>query len=233
MDNWFNHNHDLETMINISNTDYINNRISIDFLKHFIKHSKASPTSWYKLLLFDRAESHETDKFKKLTEDNNIILCCFPSYLTYILKLLDVGSFQSYKHWHKRTVHAALRNLELNYNISSFLYDLPSIRQLTFTPKTIVLDFKKASIWPPDLKLALKKMKSKSDPEEPLLLITENNVFLSTLISLYPKDYFLSPRPLEWGVLARKFRLVVSWLTPDLYEGRNTRVQDYGQVPHP
>jgi thioredoxin-related protein len=71
-------------MINISDTSYTNNRIGIDFLKHFIKHTKASPTSWYKLLLFDKAESYKTDKFKKLAKNHNIILYHFPSYLTHI-----------------------------------------------------------------------------------------------------------------------------------------------------
>jgi hypothetical protein len=44
-----------------------------------------------------------------------------------------------------------------------------------------MLSFKKAGMWPPDLKVILNKMKSYSDPVEALPpLITEKNVLLST-----------------------------------------------------
>jgi hypothetical protein len=82
----------------MSNTGYTNNRIGVDFLKHFIKHTQASSTSRYKMLLFDGAESHETDEFKQLANKHNIILFRYPSYLTHLIQPLDVGCFQSYKH---------------------------------------------------------------------------------------------------------------------------------------
>jgi len=181
MDNWFNTNLDLDTIIDISDTGYTNNRIGVDFLKHFIKHTESSSTSRYKMLLFDSAESYETDEFKQLSRDYNIILFRYPPHLTHLIQLLDVGCFQSYKHWHDRAVHFAVRHLELGYNTSSFLRDLLEIRNLTFTPKTIISSFKKAGMWPPDLKVVLNKMKSYSDPVEDLPpLITEKNVLLST-----------------------------------------------------
>src|ERR1700722_4607083 len=120
------------------------------------------------MLLFDGADSHETEEFKQLAFANNIILLRYPPHLTHLVQPLDVGCFQSYKHWHKRAVHSAIRNLELGYNTSSFLRDLPEIRDLTFTPKTIISSFKKSGMWPPDLNVVLRRMKSYSDPVEPL-----------------------------------------------------------------
>jgi len=58
----------------MSNTRYTNNWIRVDFLKHFIKHTKSSSTSRYKMLLFNSAESYETDEFKQLALNYNIIL---------------------------------------------------------------------------------------------------------------------------------------------------------------
>jgi DDE superfamily endonuclease len=109
MDNWFNTNLDPETIINISDTGYTNNWIGVDFLKHFIKHTKSSSTSRYKMLLFNSAESHETDEFKQLANDHNIILVRYPPHLIYLMQPLDVGCFQSYKHWHNRAVHVTAR----------------------------------------------------------------------------------------------------------------------------
>src|SRR5271169_632288 len=83
MDNWFNDNLDLETIIDMSDTGYTNNRIGVDFLKHFIKHTQASSTSCYKLLLFDGADSHETDEFKQLANEHNIVLLRYPPHLTH------------------------------------------------------------------------------------------------------------------------------------------------------
>lgn len=56
-------------------------------------------------------------------------------------------------------VYDAIRHLELGYNTSSFLQDLPSFREKTFTPKTIVCAFQKTGMWPPDLRIVLWKMK--------------------------------------------------------------------------
>jgi hypothetical protein len=73
------------------------------------------------MLLFNRADSHETDEFKQLAHDHNIILVRYPPHLTHLMQPLDVGCFQSYKHWHDQAVHSAVRNLEFGYNTSSFL----------------------------------------------------------------------------------------------------------------
>jgi hypothetical protein len=83
------------------------------FLKRFIMHTQSSSTSRYKMLLFNSAESHETDEFKQLALDHNIILFCYPSHLTHLIQPLDVGCFQSYKHWHDGAVYSTVRPLTI------------------------------------------------------------------------------------------------------------------------
>ena len=61
----------------------------------------------------------------------------FPGHLTHILQPLDVGVFQPYKHWHKKAVQHAMCNLDLDYNIASFMQDLTEIRVETFKKRTI------------------------------------------------------------------------------------------------
>jgi hypothetical protein len=181
MDNWFNDQLDPETVIDMSDTGYMNNQIGLNFLKHFIEHIESSSSSRYMMLLFNGADSHETEEFKQLAFAHNIILLRYPPHLTHLMQPLDVGCFQSYKFWHERAVHNAIRHLELGYNTSSFLRDLPEFREKTFTPKIIISAFKKSGMWPPDSKVVLKRMKKYSDPVEPLPpLITNKNVLALT-----------------------------------------------------
>jgi DDE superfamily endonuclease len=134
-------------------------------LKHFIRCTNSGPTAPRKLLLYDGHGSHDTKEFKELAAANNIILYMFPPYLTYILQPLDVGCFQTYKHFHSLAVHQAVRNMQLTYDYSCFLQDLPGIREKSLTKKTIVSAWAKAGIFPIDVDKVLKKMKQYSDLE--------------------------------------------------------------------
>ena len=93
MDNQFNNDLNPEITINTSDTGYSNREIGLNFLCHFIKHIECSSTSCYKMLLFDGANSHETNKFKTLAADHNILLLRYPPHLTHIMQPLDVGCF--------------------------------------------------------------------------------------------------------------------------------------------
>lgn len=100
MDAYFPEDFEDETVIDITDSGYTNNKVALQWLQHFIKHTSASAELEYKMLLFDGHGSHTTLKFCKLAAANNIILCQNPPHLTHLLQLLDVGVFQSYKHYY-------------------------------------------------------------------------------------------------------------------------------------
>jgi hypothetical protein len=89
----------------MSESGFTNDRIGVEWLRHFIRETHSSLTAPKKLLLYDGHGSHDTDEFKQLAQENNIILYMFLPYLTYLLQPLDVGCFQTYKHFHKLAVH--------------------------------------------------------------------------------------------------------------------------------
>jgi hypothetical protein len=149
----------------LSESGYTNDELAIQWLQHFIQHTSSSATTKSKVLLLDSHASHCTPEFTILAQENNIIPYTFPSHLTHILQPLDVGIFHPYKHWHKRAVQYATRNLDLDYNISSFFRDLASIRENTFKSTTIIHAFQKAGMWPPSCTIALEKIKIYSKPE--------------------------------------------------------------------
>jgi hypothetical protein len=91
---------------------------------------------------------------------HNIHLYPFPSYLTHVLQPLNVGVFQPYKHWYKKAVQHAMHNLDLDYNVASFMRDIQEIRAKTFKKGTIHSAFQKAGMWLISCKTALQKIKT-------------------------------------------------------------------------
>ena len=118
-----------------------------------------------KVLLMDQHGSHMDDDFIIKATENNIHPFPFPGHLTHVLQPLDVGVFQPYKHWHKKAVQHAMHNLNIDYNVASFLRDLGEICEDTFKKGTILGAFRKAGIWPISCDTAIEKMKIYAPPE--------------------------------------------------------------------
>ena len=95
---------------------------------------------------------------------SNILIWAFPPHLTHILQPLDVGIFQPYKYYHREAVHKAIRDMDLEYNLASFIRDLPYIREQTFKESTIIHAFQKAGIWPISCDIAIAKLRTYSQP---------------------------------------------------------------------
>ena len=75
----------MDATIVTSKSDFTNNAIGIEFLKHFIKHTDAGPHFKWKLLLMDNHESHETAEFLKLANDNHILPYPLIPHLTHCI----------------------------------------------------------------------------------------------------------------------------------------------------
>jgi hypothetical protein len=73
-----------------------------------------------------------------------------------------------------------MRNLDLDYNIASFMHNLLEIRAETFKKGTIHSAFEKSSIWPISCKVAIKKMKIYCLPKALALALKELPILLQT-----------------------------------------------------
>jgi DDE superfamily endonuclease len=164
MENWFNPSLDPNTTFDTSDSGYTNDEIGVSWLKHFIKCTNSSPTSPKKLLLYDGHSSDDAEEFKRLAATNNIILYKFPPHLSQLLQPLDVECFQTYNHYYKLAVHQAIRDMQLVYDYSCFLRDLPNVREKALTEETIVSAFAKAGLFSLDSSVVSKRMKKYSDP---------------------------------------------------------------------
>jgi hypothetical protein len=97
--------------------------------KNFLEHTNTGPDSPKRVLLMDGQRSHTTLEFVIRANKANIQRYLYPSHLTHVMQPLDVGVFQPYKHWHKKAIQHAMRNLDIDYNIASFFRDLTEIRE--------------------------------------------------------------------------------------------------------
>ena len=88
MTDWFFSEMNVNAIIFTSESDFTNNAIEIEFLKHFIKYidNVRSHSEW-KLLLINNHENYETAEFLKLINDNYIffIFITFTFYALYAI----------------------------------------------------------------------------------------------------------------------------------------------------
>lgn len=135
------------TVIFPTPTGYSNDEVALDWLRHFIRHTRSKGR--YRLLLMDRYGSHHTKQFIELCEDNDIVPFGFPSGLTHLLQPLDLVVFQPLKHYHRDAVEVMVRDgLAGSITKMDFFHLIEDIRKKAFKPSTIQHAFKVAGIHP-------------------------------------------------------------------------------------
>ena len=120
MESWYRERVGNKEVILLSESGFTSDTLTYRFLQHFIQHTHSGPDTPYKILLMDNHGSHLTPQFILLARRNNIVPFTFPPHLTHCMQPLDVGVFQSYKHWHSKAIQCALETLDFEYTISSF-----------------------------------------------------------------------------------------------------------------
>ena len=142
----------------------------------------------------DQHGSHMDPDFTIKATAHNIHPYPFLGHLTHVLQPLDVGVFQPYKHWHKKAVQHAMHNLDIDYNVASFLHDLREIHIETFKKGTIQGAFWKAGMWPISCDIAIEKMKIYAPPE----VLEEPQLPTLPTIPITPKRYSQAEQGLQY-----------------------------------
>ena len=164
MDSWYHTNLKGTELFLLSDSGFTNSQLALRWLQHFIQHTAQYDNGEPKVLLLDSHVSHTSDDFIITAKEHNIIIYTFPSHLTHVLQPLDVGIFQPYKHWHREAVLAAIRHMDITYDLQSFMRDLTCMREQTFKESTIISAFQKAGIWLVSCAIALAKLRTYSQP---------------------------------------------------------------------
>ena len=77
----------------MSESNYTNNILVLNWIKHFDKSTKLKLIKTYRLLLFDGYGSYITYKFIIYCDKYKIILIVFSPHTTYFMQLLNIDVF--------------------------------------------------------------------------------------------------------------------------------------------
>ena len=105
----FNNDIDDDVIFTTSNTDYSNDWISLQWIKHFDHYSQRHQWDAWRLLVMNGYESYHTREFLFYCENHKIIPFNLPLHTTHLLQSLNVCVFQSLKHWHLKAVNEAIQ----------------------------------------------------------------------------------------------------------------------------
>lgn len=72
-------------VIATSENDWTINGRGLEWIQHFVKHTKARTARVYRLPILDGHYSHHSTDFELYCRENNIITCCMPPHSSYIL----------------------------------------------------------------------------------------------------------------------------------------------------
>jgi hypothetical protein len=99
-----------EWIIAISENGWTNNKLGLEWLKHFHEHTKKKVVGSYRLLIIDGHESHDSLEFQHYCKEKRIITLCMPPHSSHLLQPLDVGCFGPLKKAYGRQVEKLMRN---------------------------------------------------------------------------------------------------------------------------
>jgi hypothetical protein len=158
---------DPDTAIRPTPTGYSNDQISLEWLKHFDKHSAKTSIGVKRLLIVDGHGSHHTRQFIRYCDSHNIIPFGMPPNLTHLLQPLDVVVFQPLKHYHAKELDIMVRDGLVNITKLEFLSCIGRVRLQAFKQSTILSAFRKTGIWPFNPQLVLQILEARQAKKTP------------------------------------------------------------------
>jgi hypothetical protein len=139
-----------EWTIDLSETGWTNNRIGLDWIKHFDRYSRPRMTGAKRLLVLDGHESHHSAEFEEYCKENNIITLCMPPHSSHLLQPLDVGCFSVLKRAYSREIEKMMRNHIHHITKPDFFLAFHAAFLTTFTPENVRGGFRGAGLVPLD-----------------------------------------------------------------------------------
>src|SRR5450432_919755 len=182
-------------LLAVSESSYTNDLLSFEWLKHFNNQTEEKANGEPRLFVMDGHGSHLTDEFINLCWDCNIIPFLLPPHSTHLLQPLDIGVFQSFKHYHQEILEESIRFSSIEFKRKDFLASFQTMRNLTFKKPIILRAWKLASLIPFNQNHVLKQMEVMSTPErelEPIISIKEDFSLCQTLRNLIACEKYSS-----------------------------------------
>ena len=153
LSSFFNNDLDDRIAVTTAPTGYSNDWISLEWIKHFDKHTRQSREGGWRMLILDGYGSHHTMEFLSYCWENNILPLGLPSHTTHLLQPLDVCVFQPLKHWHSEAIREAINMGAESFTKRDFLAAFNGFRTKAFKKSTVLHAWRNTGHWPynPDL----------------------------------------------------------------------------------
>jgi len=156
----------------VSETGYTNDLLSYKWLKHFDSQTRPSEEGAWRILIMDGHGSHLTN-YKEFVDycfqdDVRISPFLLPAHSTHLLQPLDIGVFQSFKHYHQLELEDSIQYGSIGYKRADFLASFQKMRDRNFRPKVIRSAFRKAGLYPFNPLVVKSKLIEFSTPERTL-----------------------------------------------------------------
>jgi hypothetical protein len=134
--------------IALSDNGWTNNKLGVEWLKHFNAHTKTRTVGARRLLVLDGHESHYSLEFQELCKENNIYTLCMPPHSSHLLQPLDVGCFSPLKRAYSREVESLIRHHINHITKLEFLPAFKTAYDRSFTSSNIYSAFRGAGLVP-------------------------------------------------------------------------------------
>jgi hypothetical protein len=144
--------------ISLSDNGWTTNEVTLDWLKHFIKHTKDQRVGGYQLLILDSHESHHSVDFDQLCKDSNIIALCMPPHLLHLLQPLDVGCFSPLKRAYGDQIGHLICDSINHITKLEFLPAFYAAYKKSITKENICASFRGAGLVPHDPEAVIGKL---------------------------------------------------------------------------
>jgi hypothetical protein len=134
--------------IAVSDNGWTTNKLGVEWLKHFIKHTEGKVVGARQLLVLDGHESHRSLEFQELCKENNIYTLCMPPHSSHLLQPLDVGCFSPLKRAYSREIESLIRHQINHITKLEFLPAFKAAFDRSFTTANICSAFRGAGLVP-------------------------------------------------------------------------------------
>jgi hypothetical protein len=145
---WYEEEIPRDWAIAVSDNGWTNNKLGVEWLKHFNAYTKSRVIGARRLLILDGHESHQSLEFQELCKENNIYTLCMPPHSSHLLQPLDVGCFSPLKRAYSREVESLIRHHINHITKLEFLPAFKTAFDRSFTLANICSAFRGAGLVP-------------------------------------------------------------------------------------
>ena len=155
---WYQEDIPRDWAIAVSDNGWTTNEIGVDWLNHFIKHTKDRTIGAHRLLILDGHKSHNSLEFQDICKDNNIITLCMPPHSSHLLQPLDVGCFSPLKRAYGDQINSFIRNHINHITKLEFLSAFKAAFDKSITKDNIYASFRGSGLVPFNPEAVLSKL---------------------------------------------------------------------------